>query len=226
MKHLFVALFFAGMIALPPANASITSASKDVLVLLPSDLPEAAQVAGQSMRLRSIGNGSSYLYVEQQQFGRLAIFDVTDPGRIKTVGFVSVEQSAPYDFVRDLGTSAVLVCFRDNRGAAVMDFSKPKQPTLSAADSLRQAAHTQSIGDKAILMVNAPRSITETTARDYQVVDTSAPLKPTLLLTVIGVQATITDPETGATYLLGSNGLTVVRQPNVEEQERASTSAN
>ena len=66
----------------------------------------------------------------------------------------------------------------------------------------------------------------DTTARDYRLVDTSVPLKPTLLITVYGVQATITDPETGATYLVGRDGLTVVRRPEVEQQERANASAN
>ena len=230
MKRLFLVPFFvpffAGMLTIPAAQAAVNSASKDVIVMQPSDLPESAQVAGQSMRLRSVGNGSSYLYVEQQQLGRLAILDVTDPGRIRAVGFVKFDQSAPYDFVSDLGASAVLVCFRDNKGAAVIDFSKPKEPEIAVTDGLRQAANTQSIGNKAILMVNEPRSNADTTARDYQVVDTSVPLKPTLLITVHRVQETITDPETGATYLLGSDGLTVVRRPEVEGQERANASTN
>lgn len=78
-----------------PSGAQITSQSKDMVVLLPHDLPEIAQSAGQSMALHALGNGSSYLYIEQQQFGRLAILDVTDPVHLKAVGVARLDIDAP-----------------------------------------------------------------------------------------------------------------------------------
>ncbi|WP_263385504.1 LVIVD repeat-containing protein [Granulicella arctica] len=212
--------------ALPRAHAAIVSHSKEIVVLQPQDLPEVAQIAGQSMRLRELGNGSSYLYIEQHQIGRLVILDVTDPGHIRSVGSVKLDTTAPFDFVRDLGSFAVLVCFRDNQGSAVVDFRKAKQPTVSKTSSLHQAANTQALGETGLLMVNEPRIKEETAIHDNQVVDTTYPLTPTVLTTVAQVQKSLTNAATGTTYLLGSTGLTVVRRPLLEEQERASQSGN
>jgi hypothetical protein len=54
--------------------------------------------------------------------------------------------------------------------------------------------------------------------RDYQIVDTSNPADPALLFTVKQVSGEIARDETGTTFLLGSEGLTVIRHPQVEEK--------
>jgi hypothetical protein len=54
-------------------------------VVQPKDLPEQAQMPGNSFFLYSDSAGSTYLYVEQQQGARLTAFDVTDPSKIKVV---------------------------------------------------------------------------------------------------------------------------------------------
>jgi hypothetical protein len=52
-------------------------------------------------------------------------------------------------------------------------------------------------------------------ARDYQIVDISA-ADPTLLATVKEVKHVATNDDSGTTFFLGSDGLTVVRQISVE----------
>lgn len=201
-----------------PSGAQITSQSKDMVVLLPHDLPEVTQSAGQSMTLHALGNGSSYLYIEQQQFGRLAILDVTDPAHIKAVGVARLDIDAPFDFVRPLGDYSELVCFRGNGGPAVLDLHHPKQPTLSRVDGLRHVVSTVPIGNTGFLLLNSPNNGVESMATDYQILDTSSPNSPRLLATVTNVQQRITSQMTGTVYLLGSDGLTIVRRPRVEEE--------
>lgn len=157
---------------------------------------------------------------------RLAVLDVTDPAHIKSVAIVTLDSPSTFDFVRDLDESSTLICFRNNRGAAVMDFRKAKQPSIVAVDALRQAARAESIGYSGLLMAAEPRQDGDIPVFDYQVVDTSDPRKPKLLGTVTRVQKKVTDPATGAMYLIGSGGLTVIRQPRVEERHRLDLTAN
>lgn len=215
-------------IALPAfaARPEVTTQSKEIVVLEPQDLHEASQRAGQSMELHSLGNGSTYLYIERKMGAQLVILDVTDPAHIKTIGSTNLESPSTFDFVRDLDGNTALVCFRDNKGAAIVDFRNAKEPKVVMADALRQAAHTEEIGFTGILMVNEPRRDGDVVARDYQIVDTSDPRNPKLLTTVYQVRMKLTDSATGATYLLGTDGLTVVRLPRVEEQHRRDQSYN
>jgi hypothetical protein len=54
-------------------------------------------------------------------------------------------------------------------------------------------------------------------AHDYQVIDITTSV-PTQLVTVKDVKHRTTNDETGTTFLLGNDGLTVVRRPRVEEE--------
>lgn len=98
MKLFLKMLLLAAMASATVSLAEVASGSKDIVVLQPQDLPQAARIAGQSMELHSLGNGKTYLYIEQQQLGRLVILDVTDPARITQVGSVSLETPAVFDF--------------------------------------------------------------------------------------------------------------------------------
>jgi hypothetical protein len=50
--------------------------------------------------------------------------------------------------------------------------------------------------------------------------DVSNPEHPVPLATIKQVRHKLVDEETGTTYLLGSDGLTVVRRPRVEEDHK------
>ena len=73
------------------SHAQIRSKSGELVVMGPHNLPEQAQMPGNSFFLHSDNGGSTFLYVEQQDGKRLTVFDVTDPSRIKSVS--STERS-------------------------------------------------------------------------------------------------------------------------------------
>jgi len=64
--------------------------------------------------------------------------------------------------------------------------------------------------------VNEPYTYIRATPRDYQVVDISSPSEPVLLATVAQVKHKLVNRDTGTTFLLGSEGLTLVRRTSVE----------
>ena len=84
----------AAVLSTLPAEAEIHSKSKGLVVMEARDLPEQAQLPGNSLFLHSDNAGHTYLYVEQQQGARLSIFDVTDPARIKLVVSTRLEHRA------------------------------------------------------------------------------------------------------------------------------------
>src|ERR1700688_5180340 len=81
----------AGLLLTLPLQAQIKSHSGNLIVEQPADLPEMAQTPGQALFLYQGGDGETYLYVEQHNGGRLAIFDVTASAQIKGVGDGSVQ---------------------------------------------------------------------------------------------------------------------------------------
>lgn len=204
-------------LAFPAVNyAEVISQFKTIVVMQPQDLPQAAQATGQSMALHSLSNGLTYLYIEQQQLGQLAILDVTDPAHIKQVGSVRLDASETFDFGAPVNDSAVMIHFRSAKGSAVLDLRKPKQPTLSAPSAFLPGTDTEHIGKFGLLLVNNPESERKASEQDFSIVDTSNSGSPRLLDTVKNVQQELVNEDTGTTYLLGADGLTVVRRPSVE----------
>ncbi len=61
-------------------------------------------------------DGTTLLYIAQNQGSRLAIFDVTDPAHIKDEGLVEIDPLGPFDFVSSLGNRAELIRFRKTGG--------------------------------------------------------------------------------------------------------------
>jgi len=200
-----------------PVQAEIKSHSKNLIVEQPADLPEMAQTPGQSLFLYQAGDGETYLYVEQEKGARLAVFNVTDPAKIQTASSVVLNTPRAFDFVRQLNDRSELIRFRDNLQVAVLDLHKPKSPTLKIVNALNEPGHTESLGETGFLMINGPYKYVSAMAHDYQVVDMSNPTGPTILATTKQVKHTVVNGETGTTYLLGGDGLTVVRRPRVEE---------
>ena len=226
MKYLLKILMLAALASAPVVRAEVASPSVQIIVMRPTDFPLLTRVAGQSMDLHPFNNGTTYLYIEQQQVDRIVILDVTDPARVKPVGTAKLETPAPFDFIKPLGGSAALVCFRDHSGLAVIDFRKPKEPVLSHASTLLQGTRGEEIGPTAFLIVNGPGLNSENAVQDYDVVDASNPMAPRLLTTVQKVQSELLNQETGTTYLLGSAGLTIVRRPDVEKYRQGRTYSN
>jgi LVIVD repeat len=205
-----------GFLLTLPVQAEIKSHSGNLIVEQPADLPQMAQTPGQAFFLYQAGNGETYLYVEQQNGARLAVFDVTSPAKVKAVSSVAINAGGAFDFVRPLSDQAELIRFRDNQQVAMLDLHKPKSPTLKITNAVEQG-HTESSGETGFLVVSGRYKYVSGVAHDYQVVDNSNPAGPTPLATIKQVKHTIVDGDTGTTYLLGSDGLTVIRRLRVEE---------
>jgi hypothetical protein len=217
--RLIDACLFAGMLLTmnDALSGEIRSKTRDLIVEVFSDLPEQAHTPGNSCFLYSDGDGSTYLYVEQQKGARLSVFDVTDPSKIKLASSISLNGPGVFDFVRPLGSRAELVRFREDRGVAVLDLQKAKKPSMRMIESLFESGTTEPLGETAFLMANEPYNpIIRAVPRDYQVIDISAPSDPVVLATVKQVKHKVVNGNTGTTFLLGSEGLTVIRRTSVE----------
>jgi len=201
---------------LPPiAEAEIHSRSRELVVMESRDLPEQAQAPGNSLFLHSDNAGITYLYVEQQQGTCLSVFDVTDPARIKLVMSTPLPAEGAFDFVRPLGNNAELVYFREGQKEAVLDLRKAKRPVFRVISTLTDLSQAETLGDSGLLVTSQPYEYVSAVGRDYQVIDIAASA-PTQLATVKDVRHRVTNNVTGTTFLLGPNGLTVVRRLSIE----------
>jgi len=209
---LFVA---AEVLVTSPAKAEIHSKSKELIVMEARDLPEQAQAPGNSLFLHSDNGGSTYLYVEQQQGARLSVFDVTDPARIKLVTSTALVTNGAFDFVRPLGNNAELVHFRDGHRQAVLDLRKPRRPVFRIISMVTDLDEAEAVGESGLLVTGETYKYVAAVGRDVQVIDIAASA-PTQLATVKDVRHRATNNETGTTFLLGPNGLTVVRRLSIE----------
>jgi hypothetical protein len=209
----------AAVLPASPAEAEIHSRSKDLVVMEARDLPEQAQTPGNSLFLHSDNVGGTYLYVEQQRGARLSVFDVTDPARIKLVVSTPLAAEDAFDFVRPLSDYAELVYFRDSQKEAVLDLRKTKRPVLRMISTVTDLGPAETLGESALLVTSQAHQYAPAVARDYQVIDIAASA-PTQLATVKDVKHRATNDETGTTFLLGSDGLTVVRRLRVEEEHK------
>src|SRR6201997_1326339 len=134
-----------GLLLTLPVQAEIKSHSGNQIVEEPADLPEMARTPGQSLFLYQAADGETYLYVEQQNGARLAIFDVTDPAKIKAVTSVRINAPNAFDFVRYLNDRTELVRFRDSGRRAELNLGDPKNPTLNFASSVSEPGHTEAL---------------------------------------------------------------------------------
>jgi LVIVD repeat-containing protein len=206
-----------GLVLTLSVQAEIKSRSGNQIVEEPADLPEMARTPGQSLFLYKGADGETYLYVEQQNCARLAVFDVTDPAKIKAAASVPINAPGVFDFVRYLNDRTELVRFRDSGRRAALDLREPKSPTLKTASSVSKPGHTESLGQTGLVMINGHYRYVAGVAHDYNLVDVSNPDHPTPVATIKQVKHKVVNEETGTTYLLGSDGLTVIRRPRVEE---------
>jgi hypothetical protein len=204
------------LISVSAVHAEVRSKSNDIIVLQPTDLPEQAQTPGNSFFLYSDNDGSTYLYIEQQQGARLTTFNVTDPSKIKFVSSTMLTSPAPFDFVRPVGGRAELIRFRDGKGVAVLDLHTAIKPTVKIISGLSESGSTEPLGEQAFMLINEPYNYIRAIPRDYQVIDISSPSDPLLITTVKEVKHQVVNGDTGTTFLLGSDGLTVIRRLSVE----------
>jgi hypothetical protein len=214
---LALGLVVAAAVLTSTAEAEIHSRSKELVVMEARDLPEQAQAPGNSLFLHSDNAGSTYLYVEQQQGARLSVFDVTDPARIKLVVSTPLAAEGAFDFVRPLSNNAELVYFRDGQKEAVLDLRKAKRPELRMIPTVTDLGPAERLGESGFLVTSQAYNYVPAVARDYQVIDITAS-DPTPLATLKDVKHRVNNEYTGTMFLLGSNGLTVVRRLSIENE--------
>lgn len=99
----------------------------------------------------------------------------------------------------------------------MLDLRNANKPELRTVDNPTDLADAEPLGESGLLATDVSYRYIPATARDYQVIDISA-ASPTTLATVKNVTQQATNDETGTTFLLGSDGLTVVRQISVENE--------
>jgi hypothetical protein len=221
IRRAVIAIVASGTAVATPLYAK---SSNNLIVVSPTDLPELARQTGDAMLLHDTTDGRTLLYIEQNQGTRLAIFDVTDTGHVKSEGSVQLDATGPFDFVCALGNGAEVVRFRQGQGSAVLDFHKVYVPTLKRVEGLTLQGPVSPLGDDGFTV--SERAVTPYLAtdpqpsRDYQVVDTSHSREPSRVLDVKDVREELTKQDTGTTFLLTGGGLYVIRRPVVESDKR------
>ncbi len=195
--------------------------SKIVLVS-PTELPELARMTGQAMALHATADGTTFLYVEQNDGARLVIFDVTDPAKIKQKAAAQLDAPSAFDFVSSLGDHAELVRFRDGQGDAVLDLHNVKLPTITIIPGLKFHRSTGRLpGDGFVIITNQVPVPSDADPLDYQI--TANSVEPNRVYEVKQVRQEITNHETGTTFLLAADGLYLIRRPTVEKEYKFRT---
>lgn len=226
MKYTIAKITVAAILAVTVSvEAGARTHPKSIVVVSPSQLPETAQRKSEAMYLHYTGDGRAVLYLEQDQGRTLAVLDVSDPAAIRAVAQISIAARSSYDFVQNLRDSAVLIQYRDQSGFAVINFKKFKKPVLTEAPRFQHPADAEALGHSGLLLASRATSNTPAPDPQYEVIDISNPSKPTELATVPGVKQRLVRRETGTSFFLSNNGLTVVRRLSVEADYEAELNA-
>jgi hypothetical protein len=213
LSRLFIALFVISAAVIPA-----TAQGKGDLVVVPSNkLPEKAHRAGQAMKLHLVSPDTQFLYVEQDNGRSIAVFDVSHPRKITLKAFVTVDAPASFDFVETVGRLTELIRYADGSGNALLDLSKPKAPRIKTMAATNNEAYILPIREGGGIVT---RPYVSSAPQSYQVI---LPSRPQQVLMVREVIQQLRDEANGTTYLLGSDGLTVIRDWKREEdlEERA-----
>jgi hypothetical protein len=209
---LSLAIAVAGPSVAPFAFAS---ASNPIILVSPRDLPALARQDGEAMFLRDSADGRRLLYVEQRKGTQLAIFDVTDPSRVRSEGLVQLHAPGPFYLVADLGKRGELVRFRGGQGDALLDLrmipSLKKVPGLVARNSIIFVADDDARFSRQSIDPPLGQG-----ARDYKIFQSSESPGDDRVLDVPQVRQEMTNADTGTTFLLAADGLYLIRRPALE----------
>ncbi|MGH9686808.1 MAG: hypothetical protein ACRD5K_06925 [Candidatus Acidiferrales bacterium] len=211
-------LVAAALTTLVNAPVSAGAHTGWIVVESPSELPKAARGRSEAMLLHQTRQGEMILYLEQDQGKKLAVLDVTDPADIRAVGQVSLDAPSPYDFVQNLGDSAALIQFRNHSGFAVIGLKKYREPVLKPKQDYLHPASVESYEPNGLLLVSSDSPSAPVQRTQYEVLSISNPASPTPLATIKGVIQRVDMQETGTMFLLGDEGLTVIRNVAAEQE--------
>jgi hypothetical protein len=209
-----IAIAVSGILTAPAVHASIAS---NIVVVPPTKLPELARQTGEALMLHNTNDGRTFLYIEQDQGARLAIFDVSDPVDIKGEGSVQLGAAGPFDFVSSLGSEQELLKYRRGDEEAVLDIHKVRDPSLQPLQGLTLGGSVTRLGNDGFIDATASAA---QPAGDYQIVETASARGLKRVFDVKHVRGEVSKSDTGTTFLLADDGLYVVRQPEVESDKK------
>lgn len=206
------------------ASAAIRPHSKTIVIDSPANLPLLAENAADAMYLQDTHDGRTLLYVEAQDGRILNSLDVTDPAKIQRLAQTELPSHSAFDFVKPVGSEAVLIRYRDGSGTALLNFKHYRHPVLVSNAALDPNDVVEPLGQTGLLLTPARfQNATIQPAvdeRDFKVVDTANPSQPALLANIASVQQRLQKTDTGTLFLLNREGVTVVRRPRVEQEHQ------
>jgi hypothetical protein len=189
LRRAAVAVFAIGAVAV---GTVLASPSNTVVVVPPADRPALARQSG----------------------ARLATFDVTDPVHIKGEGSVHLDASGSFNFDSPLGNQAELVRLLQGEEYAVLDLPRVRDLKLVTVQGLTLPGPTADAENNAFTVtsptMNAPPAL------DFGAIDTVLSYELNRMFDVKQVRAQMMRSDTGTTFMLGENGLYVIRRPAVE----------
>jgi hypothetical protein len=208
LRRVAIAIVTSGI----AAQAGYAGSSNNLIVVPPAQLPELARQSGEAMLLHETIDGTTLLYIEQNQGGRLAILDVTDPAHIKGEGSVQLDAPGPFDFVAALGNRSELIRFRQNQENTVLNLRKVKAPTLERVQGLTLKGQGMPL-DNDGFTVSSQTNAQANPDYQVQVVNTANSRELDRVFNVKGVREEFTKYDTGTTFLLTEGGLFLIRRP-------------
>jgi hypothetical protein len=225
MKQIIKSILLATAVTFGTIYAQAATLPKtNFIVQTLSTNPEFVRNTSEDLLLHDGDDGSTYLYVEQQQGRVLAIFDLTSPDHMKLAKCVPTEARGSYDFVTPLGGSAELISFRDGSGTAVLDLRRAKTPRMTLIQG-PASLPIETLGTVGYLSLRQHAIPTASAQlRDIDLVETDQ--SPRLLTTVTGVTKQIARAETGTIFLLGEGKVTVIRRKDAEQEYAFQKSLN
>ncbi len=208
------------MFSVSLAQAASHQSKTDILVEPSTTLPELAQQKSEDILLHFDGAGTPYLYVEQQQGAQLVVLNVNDPAHVKVVASVTTGVSRPYDFVQAMGDTLEQIRFRDGSGSALLNMRKAKAPqVVNVENSVAEPVKPLGNSSYLVVMTNFTQQQAVPAGRDYRVLEFGTPAHP--VVTIAGVTRIAERSDTGTIFLLGTQGLTVIRNLGAEQQYAA-----
>jgi hypothetical protein len=197
--------------------------SNNLVLVAPAELPESARLPGDAMFLHEVKDGRTILYVEQKLGAQLAIFDVTDPSHVKSQGTVQMGAAGAFDFVSSLGSQKEIVRYREDQKLAVIDFHRAMQPSVEWLSPPKWPGLIAPVGDDGFIVNGESATSRESndpeSLKNYRLFDT-ARSDFDRVFDVKQVRSTISNQDTGTTFLLTGVGLYLIRQPTVEGEKK------
>jgi hypothetical protein len=195
-RQLTIAIAVCAAVVSPAAFAQ---SSSRLILVPPAELPDLARQSGDAMLLQKRSDGSTLLYIEQNQGASIAVLDVSDPSHVRSEGSVHLEAPGPFDFVFSLAPDDELVRLRQDQGEAVLDLHEVTLPSLKMVRGLTFQGAITRLGEDGFTVTNQGDALAQLT-RDYQVVDTADSQNPVRVLDVKRVREELTDNSTGSQW--------------------------